>query len=347
MTDRRDPLLTSQARDVAASYGRRLMVLCSHAVVILVLCLPVDSLAISRVLADDEDDVPAAPAERLVIRRGQPIFLRGQPVDRIALDQVQIQQIAIQQIPIADGQILKVAVFIGGVEHFQNEDLAASETATRRRFYLQLDSQVQVMERLYSLSSAQKKKLQLAGKGDIHQYFSRLSEIRAKVAAQPPPGQPFNALVKEHQDALRSGLFGDDSLFQKTLRTMLTEEQRTRYRSIKREQQRRILESVMEDWDRTADRFKLWGEPRKKFIELLVPHLQVPVSAGAYSHQIVFLEAWRLREQVQPLLTADEWKKFEWQVGRAQEMIPTLEARGLWTAGLSDDADQASETTKE
>ena len=121
MTDRRDPLLTSQARDVAASYGRRLMVLCSHAVVILVLCLPVDSLAISRVLADDEDDVPAAPAERLVIRRGQPIFLRGQPVDRIALDQVQIQQIAIQQIPIADGQILKVAVFIGGVEHFQKD----------------------------------------------------------------------------------------------------------------------------------------------------------------------------------------------------------------------------------
>lgn len=340
MTDRRDPLFASQSQDVAASWGRRLLVLSRHAVVMLVLCVPVDSPANSRALADDDDDtVPAVPAERQMILRGQQIILRGQ---QVALDRGQIQQIAIQQMEVGGGQI-QVVMVIDGVEHFQNEDQSAtSETATRKRFHLQLDSQVQAMNRLYSLSEAQKKKLQLAGKGDIHQYFSRLYEIRVKVAAQPPQGQPFNALVKEHHDVVRSGLFGDDSLFQKTLRTMLTEEQRTRFRSIERGQQQRILESVMEDWDRAADRFKLWGEPRKKFIELLVPHLQVPVSAGAYSHQIVFLEAWRLREQVRPLLTADEWKKFEWQVGRAQEMIPALEARGLWTARLSDDAGEAS-----
>lgn len=325
MSDRRDTLLASQTQDVAAACSRRLQELCRRAVVTLMLCASINSVARLQVLADDEDDiapVAAAADRRIVISERQfdlMAFGRGQ---RIA-----------------------------GVQAIQIDEQTASETEARKRLNSQLSSQVQAMDRLYSLSDAQKKKLQLAGKGDIHQHFSRLFEMRLKVTAAPLQREQFVELMKELQpiqNVMQEHIFGEESLFQKTLRNILTEEQRVRHRSIEREQQRKIIEGVMLDWDRTADRFKLWGEPRKQFIELLVPHLHVPVSAGSYSHQLVFLEAWRLREQVKPLLTADEWKKFEWQVERAKEMRPTLEARGLWTTRFSDDADEASpDATKE
>lgn len=277
---------------------------------------------------EDGEDVDA-PAQRWLVLRGQQAIPIGRQLNQAAVDRGAIELI----------------VFEGGGQRFLIEDQGTSDEEARKRFQSQLEFQVQSMTRSYSLSDAQRKKLQLAGKGDIHQHFVRLAEIRSLSNSTATQPERLAVLFAENQNALRAGFFCDESLFQKTLRTMLTDEQRVRYRSIGLEKQRRILESVMLDWDRAADRFKLWGEPRKKFIELLVPHLNVPASAGAYSHQIVFLEAWRLREQVQPLLTAAEWKLFEWQVERAKELIPTLEARGLWTEQRPNMDDDATEVT--
>jgi len=317
-----DAFAVNRVKNVSPSWGRRLRMFCGRAVPLIATII---SSVVSQTQADENDGaVPIFAAEPQII-------LRRQPIGRIVLDGGQIQNI----------------VVIDDIELLQFEDHGASETQTRKRFLSLLDSQSQAMIRLYSLSAAQAKKLYLAGKGDIHQYFSRLSEIRSKSTSVPPRGEQVDAIMKEHQNSLRGGIFGDESLFQKTLRTILTDEQRARYQSIEREQQRRILESVMLDWDRTADRFKLWGEPRKKFIELLIPHLHVPANAGAYSHSIVFLEAWRHREQVRPLLTATEWEKFEWQVGRAKEVIPTLEARGFWASTSEDDGEPTPDTANE
>lgn len=326
MTTPSDAFAVNRVRNVSPTWGRRLRMFCGRAAAPLILMATIGSSVVSQTQADDNDGaVPIFVAEPQII-------LRRQPVGRIVLD---------------GGLVRNVFVIdnINDIELLQTEDYSASDAETQRRFVSLLDSQSQAMIRLYSLSAAQAKKLSLAGKGDIHQYFSRLSEIRSKSTSAPPQGEHVDALLKEHQNSLRGGIFGDESLFQKTLRTILNDEQRARYQSIEREQQRRILESVMLDWDRTADRFKLWGEPRKKFIELLVPHLHVPANAGAFSHSIVFLEAWRHRDQIRPLLTAAEWEKFEWQVNRAREAIPTLEARGFWTSFPSDDDGESTPDT--
>ncbi len=322
MTTRSDAFVVNCVKTFASPCGRKSQALFGRSVVVFFLSVTAGSAAMAQVLADDVDFdvVVPAPAERQII------FL-DQQVDRIAFGRGEV-------------------IAINGRQVIQLDDQTASESDARKRWNSVLASQVQAMDRLYSLSEPQKKKLLLAGKGDIHQHFSRLAEIRSKVTAGPLQREQFAALMKELQpiqNVTRDNLFDDNSLFQKTLRTMLTEEQRRRFRSIELEQQRRILESVMQDWDLAADRFKLWGEPRKKFIELLVPRLHISPSAGAYSHPIVFLEAWRIREQVRPLMTADEWKKFEWQVERAKDAIPILEARGLWTARLPSDAGDASQ----
>lgn len=326
MTTRPDAFVVNCVKTFASPCGRGSQALFGRAVVVFLLSLTAGSAAMAQVPADDEDfDVVApAPAERQII------FL-DQLFDQIAFGRAQV-------IAINGGQVIQL------------DEQMASESDARKRWNSALAAQVQAKDRLYSLSEPQRRKLQLAGKGDIHQHFSRLAEIRSKVTAGPLQREQFAALMKELQPIQNStleNLFDDNSLFQKTLRTMLTEEQHRRFRSIELEKQRRILESVMQDWDLAADRFKLWGEPRKRFIELLVPRLHISSTAGAYSHPIVFLEAWRIREQVRPLLSADEWKKFEWQVERAKDSIPILEARGLWTVRLAGDVDEASDTTKE
>lgn len=326
MTIRPDTFVVNCVNAFAPTCGRKSRTLFGRAVVVFLLSLIAGSAVMAQVPADDEAIEVAVPA-----RAERQIIFLDQQFDRIAFGRAEV-------------------IVIDGRQVIQLDEQTAAESDARKRWNSVLAAQVQAMDRLYSLSEPQKKKLLLAGKGDIHQHFSRLAEIRSKVTAGPLQREQFAALMKELQpiqNATRENLFDDNSLFQKTLRTILTDEQRRRFRSIELEQQRRILESVMQDWDLAADRFKLWGEPRKKFIELLVPRLHISPSAGAYSHSIVFLEAWRIREQVRPLLTADEWKKFEWQVERAKDAIPILEARGLWTARLVGEVDQASDTTKE
>ena len=74
------------------------------------------------------------------------------------------------------------------------------------------------VERICGLTEAQKKKVQLAGRGDIKRFFDRVEVTKRKF--QGGQNNQFNNIWQEIQPLqaeLTGGLFGDDSLFAKTV----------------------------------------------------------------------------------------------------------------------------------
>ena len=138
------------------------------------------------------------------------------------------------------------------------------------------------------------------------------------------------------------GSIGENSLFRKTLRRTLTDEQRVRYQAHERERRAAIIETALLNMERVANGLKLTGETRRQFVELVLENGRVPQNVGGYGQYIVLLEANQLRKRVKPLLTEAEWEKFEWQVGQAKRFVPTLESNGLWTARRINDDDEAT-----
>jgi hypothetical protein len=104
-----------------------------------------------------------------------------------------------------------------------------------------LARKVAALDRIHGLSESQKEKLKLAGRGDIKRLEDRLASQRQNFLA-PPRVVRGNQVIQfrdPETSALRalmkSGPFGDDSLFVKAQKTILTSEQ------LKKSDQRRQL----------------------------------------------------------------------------------------------------------
>jgi hypothetical protein len=118
--------------------------------------------------------------------------------------------------------------------------------AAKNRLNEILARKVVALDRIYGLSETQKQKLKLAGRGDIKRLDDRLESQRQKFVA--PRRVVRGNQVIEFKDTeisalralMKSGPFGDESLFAKAQRTILTPEQVLKY-----EQRRlRVTQSV-------------------------------------------------------------------------------------------------------
>ena len=289
---------------------------CWPAAAIGVLSVFTSTAAISNARADeDDDDAAPAVAERTFV-------LSEQQFDQMMFggQQVQVDNL---------GRAVAVAVEQGA-------------TNARKRMDSALATEIELVDRTCSLTDAQKKKLRLAGRGDIHQFFSRVSELRPKLTSAPLNQQEYVKLMAELQPLRmtpQSTTFSESSLFHKTLRRVLTDEQRIRYRAFEREQQVKMVESVLMNWDRAANGVKLSADNRRKFVDVLVEHGHLPPARCPYIHYIVLLEAGRLEEQLKPLLTEENWGKLQTQITQARSVEPQLRRMGHLPR-LADDDDE-------
>jgi hypothetical protein len=95
--------------------------------------------------------------------------------------------------------------------------------------------EVEWLSEAYGLSAGQKQKLMLAGRGDLKRQFDRIDELKQKVRSMSVEAADFkklidlqNSLLQEAaawRTKLKAGQFGDETLFAKTLRKVLTPEQ--------------------------------------------------------------------------------------------------------------------------
>ena len=267
---------------------------------------------------DDEDDAPAAVAVN-----ARQIRITDQSFDQMVFGGPQQQQQVVQQ---ANGRPLVVSVS------------QPNGTDFRKRMEASVTYEIRAVVRNLSLTEAQMKKLQLAARGDIAQHVSRAEDLRPKLTSKPLDQQQYVELMRELQPlrtAQQFGILGDNSLFRKTLRTILTDEQRVQLRIVERERQAAIIESALQNLERDINGLKLMGETRRKFAEVILEHGRVPQIVGGYGQYVVLLEGNLLRDRIKPLLTEAEWEKLQSQVGIAKRIEPTLEASGIWSARRS------------
>jgi len=246
-------------------------------------------------------------------------------------------------------------VFGGGqrvvVANGERKVISTSSTDVVKRMETLLENEIRSVDARCGLSDAQKKKLQLAGRGDITRLLNRVSELRRKCTAGAMDQMQYQAIMVEVQAlSLRNspqvGPFGESSLLQKTLRKTLTYEQLVQFRALARERSVQVVENALRGLDGNI-RTKLVGENRKKFIDTLVDHGSLPQTNSPYIQYIVWLEAGRLEDQLKPLLDESQWQIFRQQVSNARRSEQALRQSGQWPVARPADDDSPPDNAKD
>ncbi len=226
---------------------------------------------------------------------------------------------------------------------FEKQAAATTTNAAqifRKRMGAIAAAEIDVVDRRVSLTDAQKKKLKLAARGDIEQHIRRANELRPKLTAKPLDQPQYVELMRELQPlqmVQQSGHVGETSLFRKTLRHCLTDEQRVRWQALERERWRTAVESAIVTWQRMPNGFMLTNESRGQFVDVLVEHGDIPDTRNSYIHYVVLVEAGKLEDRLKPLVSEEVWEKLQKQITQARQVEATLRKSGQWPARATDD----------
>ena len=142
-----------------------------------------------------------------------------------------------------------------------------------------------------------------------------------------------NALIKELNllgMKLRGEIFDDDSLFRKTLRNTLTDEQLAKYAALERSRRLTMVEGVLQSWEQKVIGVKLSVATRRQLAELLIDKSRPPKSWGQYTHYIVLLQIAELEDEARPLLDDAQWDLVSKQLVQARRVEPQLRQMGIW-----------------
>ncbi len=197
-----------------------------------------------------------------------------------------------------------------------------------------LTLQIDDVSRMCNISELQKKKLLLAGHGDIKRFFDQVEEKRKKFEKvkqdQNKIGEIYQELVPL-QAALNSGLFGEGSLYAKTIRTVLDEAQEAEYqKSIHDKNQFRYrakIELVVAQLDQSVG-FR--DEQRRKLVDLIANETATPTRFGQYDYYLVLYQASKIGEaKLKPLFEPRQWALLNRQLNQGRGMEQFLKTQEL------------------
>jgi hypothetical protein len=212
-----------------------------------------------------------------------------------------------------------------------------NSVAGRKRLESLLALQIDQVDRTCALTDAQKKKLQLAGQGDIKRFFNRVEEKRKKFQLvkndQNKVGEIFQE-IQPLQNNLNTGLYGDGSLFVKTLKRTLDADQAAKFDKVQRDKKmfryRAKIDLAVTMLDRSVG---LKAEQRRKLAKLLLEETQPPEKFGQWDYYVVLLQAAELpQDKLKPLFDEVQWKLMTRQLDQAKGMKQFLQQNGFLVA---------------
>ena len=339
--------LRREKRDVICRLAQ-----CEHFELSLALSLAVSLFASlttpASIHAEEDDD------EAVVVPGTRQFMITEQQFDQMVFGGQQQQVVQrVQVVPRAQvvRQVngVQVIEFVEAREVVQNLAPQSSMSDFRKRMEANTVVEIETVARQVLLTEAQKKKLKLAARGDVEQFIARAAELRPKLTSKPIDQQQYVALMRELQPLRMTqqfGLIGENSLFRKTLRHMLTDEQRVRWQALERERQKTVIESAILTWERTANGVKIPVASRKEFVEILVEYGDLPETRNSYINYVVLVEAGKLEDRLKPILHEEVWEKLQTQITQAKQIEATLRRSGQWPVRAADD-DDAADAAKE
>jgi hypothetical protein len=190
------------------------------------------------------------------------------------------------------------------------------------------------IDRACSVTELQKKKLKLAGMGDIKRYYDRVEDLKRKYTAAVGNPQINNNIWQEMQPLqleLNGGLLGDASIFVKTIKSTLGPDQAERYDELMNgradERRRATIEWFVVHIDKALG---LSDGQRARLAELLASETPPPRRFGQADFWYLMYQMTRLPEaKVKAILDEPQWRLLSRQFIQARGMGPWLRSNGL------------------
>lgn len=185
-----------------------------------------------------------------------------------------------------------------------------------------LAHEIQVLDQVCALSDSQKRKLQLAGRGDIKAFIDRVYELRTRYIGVPMT-QENHEEIRRAIDQLRTtnrwDLFHENSLFRKMLRRTLTEDQVDQ-----------LVAWVVAEWDLRVRDVHFDADVQRRLARLLRSRTSPPLGWSYYTYHVLSLQMAAIEDEVRPLVVASEWPAFAQQLAEAKQLEPKLRDVGAW-----------------
>jgi hypothetical protein len=205
-----------------------------------------------------------------------------------------------------------------------------STSAARTRLESLLKLKLREVEQTTSLTPAQRKKMELAARGDLKRFFDDVEDRRREFQTVRQDQNKFGAFYQTLmplQLAFQSGMFGTGSVFTKTLRKTLDTDQFARYDAEVRQRNlfryRARVGLVVANLDQAVG---LTVDQRRRLTTLIVDETRPPRKFSQYDTQVVLYQLVRLDEaKVRPIFNEAQWNfmKQQLQNARAYEQILT------------------------
>jgi hypothetical protein len=215
--------------------------------------------------------------------------------------------------------------------------LGVDDETVRDRLESRLIRVLDQVDQMYDLTPEQQKKLELAGRGDIKRFLDRVSELKTRL--DQTEGDRIEVRLAAHDIAsLRSEFqrndFDDDTLFSKTLKRMLTPEQRARYE----DRDRVAAYRTRVNWVLMPLRREL-GLSRTqhlRLLELIAKETRPLRKYGELDEDAILLQASRLpATRLRPIFDEAQWRRLGKRFERARWMEGLLVEEG-YLAGHGD-----------
>ncbi|MGO9915326.1 MAG: hypothetical protein ACLQIB_11515 [Isosphaeraceae bacterium] len=223
------------------------------------------------------------------------------------------------------------------------------ETA-REILEFRLQRQLEETDRECRLAPDQKKKLELAGRGDIKHFLDRINEVRTQFLAVERDRNEVSVLLRESRSfrsALTTGVFGEGSLFAKTFARVIGPQQAADAARFRLEREMaRYRDAVAETVAMLSRSLSLTTEQRRRFVSVLTAETRPPEQSGDSRVAYVMFQAARMpRSKLEPIFDDDQ-RRLLWKLLKSYENIeeflkddgfvfdaPPLARHSLWAPG--------------
>lgn len=221
-------------------------------------------------------------------------------------------------------------------QQFDRWVFAGAGNADRRRDALDslLSMRIADVDRACGLTEPQRKKLRLAGRGDIKRFFDRVEDKRREFQVVRNDQRKLNEFLNSLRPmrvAPSTETFGEGSIFSKVLKTALDEDQSAKYEESLREKDRiRYRVAVNQVVTRVGRALRLSAKQRRDFAKVLAEETRLPTKFGPFDYYVVLLQAAKVpEEKIRPLFDEDQWRLLGQHFEQARRMKPLLDENGF------------------